>query len=170
MAADRMAAGREGADQILVRQPSRRHLLRATGRSDQAALADRARLPGTQAGTRPWALRGPRLARLPPSRHPLHRRLRLPGLRAGDDSPPTTKDPPEPSAIGHSRSLSPRRRRRSGPSGIYPTRSRPCDAASPLPLPEASTDVRAATRRADRYLTHRYDAVRLVRPPKLDLA
>jgi hypothetical protein len=32
-------------------------------------------------------------------------------------------------------------------------------------LPEASTDVRAATRRADRHLTHRYDAVRLgVRP------
>jgi hypothetical protein len=28
-------------------------------------------------------------------------------------------------------------------------------------LPEASTDVRAATRRADPHLTHRYDAVRL---------
>jgi toxin ParE1/3/4 len=27
-------------------------------------------------------------------------------------------------------------------------------------LPEASTDVRAATRRADPHLTHRYDAVR----------
>ena len=93
MAADRMAAGREGADQILVRQPARRHLLRAAGRSRQAALADRARLPGTQAGTRPWTLRGTRLARLPPSRHTVHRCLRVPDLRAGDDSPLRTVPP-----------------------------------------------------------------------------
>ena len=49
------------------------------GRSRQAALAHRARLSGTQAGAR--------LAWLPSSRHAVHRRLRLPDLRAADDSP-----------------------------------------------------------------------------------
>ena len=53
----------------------------------QAALAHRARLSGTQAGSRAWSLRRPRLARLPSSRHAVHRGLRIPDRRAGDDSP-----------------------------------------------------------------------------------
>ena len=157
-----MAAEREGADQILVRQPSRRHLLPAAGRSDQAALADRARLSGTQAGTRPGTLRGARLARLPSSRHTVHRCLRVPDLREGEDSPLRTscrRDAPE---TCRSRRLPTPRHRRSGPSGIYRTRSRQCVDASPSRLPEASTDVRAATPRANRRTPiHTYDAVRL---------
>src|SRR4051812_39988754 len=50
-------------------------------------MAYRTRLPGAQAGTRARALRGPRLARFPPSRHALHRSLWLPGRRTGEDSP-----------------------------------------------------------------------------------
>ena len=64
-----------------------RHLIRAHGRSDEDALADRTRLSRTQA--RSWArpLRRPRIARLSPSRKSLRCRLRIPGLRKGDDSP-----------------------------------------------------------------------------------
>ena len=65
----------------------RRHHLRHAGRSHQAALAHRARLSGTQAGGRARAFRRARLARLPPSRHAVHRSLRIPDLREGDDSP-----------------------------------------------------------------------------------
>ncbi len=55
--------------------------------SRQAALADRARLSRAQAGAGPRPLQGARLARLPPPRRTVHRRLRLPGPRAGGDSP-----------------------------------------------------------------------------------
>ena len=48
----------------------------------QGPLADRTGLPGTEAGDRPRALRGPRLARLPSSCQPLHRSPRLPRRRA----------------------------------------------------------------------------------------
>ena len=63
------------------------YLVRAHGRPDQDALADRARLSRTQAGGRPRSLRRSWLARLPPSRQSLHRCLRVPDLRKGDDSP-----------------------------------------------------------------------------------
>ena len=85
--ADRMAESREGAHEVLALHPAARHCLGAHGRSRQVALAHRARLPGAQAGTRPRPLRRPKLARLPPPRHDVHRSLRLPDLRAGDDSP-----------------------------------------------------------------------------------
>src|ERR1700731_1340266 len=87
MALDRMARGREGADEVLVLDPAGRHLVRRVGRSHQAALAHRTGLPGPQAGGRARTLRGARMARLPPSRPPLHRSLRISDLRAGDDSP-----------------------------------------------------------------------------------
>ena len=48
---------------------------------------NRARLPGAQAGSRAWPLRGTWLAGLSPSRHSLYRGLRILGLRKGDDSP-----------------------------------------------------------------------------------
>ncbi len=44
---------------------------------DKNALANRARLSGTEAGVRARALSGTRLARVSPSRHAVHRRLRL---------------------------------------------------------------------------------------------
>src|SRR6185312_16418430 len=68
MAPDRVARGRSGADPVLAVDPARGDRLRRSGRPGPAALADRAGLPGAQAGTRAWALRGPRLARLPPPR------------------------------------------------------------------------------------------------------
>ncbi len=56
--------------------------LEAHGLRGQDALAHRARLPGSEAGPGPRALRRPRLARLSPPRQPEHRRLRLPDGRA----------------------------------------------------------------------------------------
>ena len=97
------------------------------GGAGQAALAHRARLPGPQAGTRPRPLRRPKLARLPSPRQPLHRRLRLPDLRAGDDSPLRTWSRPAKRADWPSRRLPTPRRRRSDPNGISPTRSPQCD-------------------------------------------
>ena len=49
MAADRVAQGRERADQILALDGSRKHRVPSFGRSGQAALAHRARLSGPQA-------------------------------------------------------------------------------------------------------------------------
>ena len=87
MAADRVARGRGRADQILALDPSARHRLPLAGRHRQAALAHRARLSGAQAGGRARAFRRARMARLPSPRHAVHRSLRIPDLRAGDDSP-----------------------------------------------------------------------------------
>src|SRR3954453_6263033 len=69
MAADRMARGRCRTRQILAGHPPAGHAVRSPGRSGQAALADRARLPGAETGTGSWTLRGTRLARLPSPRH-----------------------------------------------------------------------------------------------------
>ena len=56
VASDRVAGRRNRADQILVFDLARRCRLRSSGRSDQVAMADRARLSGAQAGTGPWRL------------------------------------------------------------------------------------------------------------------
>src|SRR6185295_6392226 len=87
MALDRVAGRRERAHQVLALDPAGGHQLRAPGRTRQAPVAHRARLPGAQAGTRTGALRGPRLARFPPSRDALHRSLWLPDRRTGEDFP-----------------------------------------------------------------------------------
>jgi hypothetical protein len=60
---------------------------RLGSRSDEAALANRARLSGAQTRSRARTFRRTRMARLPPPRHAVHRGLRIPGLREGDDSP-----------------------------------------------------------------------------------
>ena len=77
----------KAADQILVVRPCGQHPVSAPGRLRQAALADRARLSRAQAGGWARRFRRPRLARLSPSRHAVHRSLRIPDLRAGDNSP-----------------------------------------------------------------------------------
>src|SRR5215471_12761246 len=87
MAFDRMARRRERADQILAFNAAAKDHFRKTSRSDQAALAHRARLSGSQTRGRARAFRRARLAWLPPPRHAVHRGLRIPGLREGDDSP-----------------------------------------------------------------------------------
>src|SRR5690349_6455143 len=77
VAADRVAGGGRRTRQVLVLQPAQAQLAQAPGQARQGALVDRARLPGPQAGAWPWPLRGPQLARFPPSCQPLHRSLRL---------------------------------------------------------------------------------------------
>jgi hypothetical protein len=57
----------------------------------QTALADRARLSGTQTGTRVPSLRRARLARLSPPHGALRRGLRIPGLRTESASPSDDK-------------------------------------------------------------------------------
>src|SRR4029453_14008251 len=115
------------------------------GRTRQAPVAHRTRLPGAQAGTGAWARRGPRLARLPPSRHALHRSLWLPDRRTGENSPLRIC---RPEAHSHwpSHGLSTPRRLRSDRSGTSRTQSPPCAGGSPWLWPKASSDVRAAQR------------------------
>src|ERR1700751_1473054 len=126
MAADRVAQGREGTDKVLAVDLAADDRLCPSGRSGQIALAHRARLSGTEAGTRPRTLRGPRLAWLPSSRHALHRSLRIPDLREGDDSP--LGSPPRLSlpATCRSQLLPTPRGRRCGLSVTAQTPSPPC--------------------------------------------
>ena len=116
----------EGADQILALDASARHRLPLAGRHHQAALAHRARLSGTQAGGRARAFRRTRMARLPSPRHAVHRGLRIPDLRAGDDSPLRTSFRHAVPAICRTRRLSTQRLRRCGLNATSRTRSQPC--------------------------------------------
>ena len=56
MAADRVARGRTGTDQVLAVHDARRYRLRDHGGSREITLADRTRLSGPQTGTRSWPL------------------------------------------------------------------------------------------------------------------
>src|SRR3954469_24509340 len=133
MAADRVAPGRGRADQVLALQPAADDQAGEAGPHRQGALGHRARLRGAQTGDRTGPLRGPRLARLPPSGQPLHRSLRLPDRRAlpFPPSPPvhpradqdTCPTPRFPSARGC----------RSDLSATCSTRSPPSDDASLSP-------------------------------------
>src|SRR6516162_1899457 len=87
MAFDRVAKRGERADQILAFNVAAKDHFWKARRSNQAALAHRARLSGSQTGGRARAFRRARLAWLPPPRHAVHSGLRIPGLREGDDSP-----------------------------------------------------------------------------------
>jgi SRSO17 transposase len=126
MAADRVAQGRERAHQVLALDASRRPQLPATGLLWQTALAHRTRLSRAQAGGRARPFRGPWMARLSSSRHAVHRCLRLPDLRTGDDSPLTTSFRRCLLATCHTRGLSTPRLRPCGLNGTSRTRSQPC--------------------------------------------
>src|SRR5919109_3173769 len=139
-----MAYGRGETDQVLARDPAGGHQLRAPGRGGETTLADRARLPGTQAGTRARPLRGPRLARLPSPRHVVHRGLWLPDRRAGEDSPLGIASRRDVQSASPTQKLPTPRRRRSGPSDTCRTRLPPCDDGSRWRSREVSNDVRAA--------------------------
>ena len=114
------------------------------GRSRQAALAHRARLSGSQARGRARPLRRARLARLPPPRHAVHRSLRIPDLRAGDDSPLSTSCHRAVPSACRSQRLQTQRLRRCVPNGTFQTRLRPCVDGSFSPSSEACRDVHAA--------------------------
>ena len=126
VAADRVARGRERADQILALDLPAEHLVPRSGRRRQAALAHRARLSGAQAGGRARAFRRTRMARLPSSRHAVHRRLRIPDLRAGDDSPLSTTFRRSVPETCRTRRLPTQRIPRCGLNATSQTRSQPC--------------------------------------------
>src|SRR6516164_2093013 len=141
MAADRVARGRGRADQVLALDLAEKHHLPRSGRRRQIALAGRARLSGTQAGGRARTLRGTRLARLSPSRHPVHRGIWIPDLREGDDSPLKTSFRPAVPATCHTRQLSTPRILPCGLNGTSQTRSPPCaEGSSPLALARLRAD------------------------------
>jgi SRSO17 transposase len=114
------------ADQILALDAPREHRLPRARGFGQAALAHRARLPGAQAGGRAWTLRGARLARIPSSRNDVHRRIRVPDLRAGDDSPLSTSLRLAVPETCPTRRLSTPRIPPCGLNGTFQTRSQPC--------------------------------------------
>src|SRR5665811_1062699 len=144
MAVDRVARRRERADQILALDPSQGYHVPRAGRPHQAALAHRARLSGAQAGGRAWAFRGQRVARLPPPRHAVHRRLRIPGLREGDDFPLWTLFRQAVRETYGSQRLPTQRLRRCEPNDTSRTRSRHCAYASASPSPADYRDAHAA--------------------------
>src|SRR5215468_3063508 len=67
------------------------------------------------------------MARLPPSRHPLHCGLRIPDLRARDDSPLNRSCHQRVPAICLTRSLPAQRIRRCGPNATFRTQLQQCD-------------------------------------------
>ena len=147
----------------MVLDASAKYHLRQPGRSHQATLAHRARLSGAEAGSRARAFRRARMAWLPPSRHTLHRGLRIPDLREGDDSPLSTSFQRNVPGGCHSRRLQTQRLHRCGPSGTFQTRLRPCADGSFSPSSKTCRDVRAAPLRSGtRRSTKLYDTVRLV--------
>jgi len=105
--------------------------LRGCGRSRAPAGTDR-HLPGPQAGDRAWPLRRARLARFPSSRHPVHRRLRIPDLRAGDDSPLSTTFLRDVRETCHFRRLPTPRSRRSGRNATSPNSIATLHSDAPL--------------------------------------
>src|SRR5215831_8014327 len=73
------------------------------------------------------------MARLPPSRHPLHCGLRIPDLRARDDSPLNGSCHEGVPAICRTRRLPAQRIRRCGLNATFRTRLQQCDGDwSPL--------------------------------------
>src|SRR6516225_9977222 len=73
------------------------------------------------------------MARLPPSRHPLHCGLRIPDLRARDDSPLNGSCHQGVPAICRTRRLPAQRIRRCGLNATFRTRLQQCDGDwSPL--------------------------------------
>src|SRR6516162_6540750 len=90
-------------------------------------MADRTRLSGTQAGGRAGTFCRTGLARLPPSRHPLHCGVRIPDLRARDDSPLRGSCHHALPAICLTRRLPAQRIRRCGLNATFRTRLQRCD-------------------------------------------
>jgi hypothetical protein len=102
------------------------------------------------------------MAWLPPSRHTLHRGLRIPDLRKGDDSPLSTSFHRDVPGGWHSRRLQTQRIHRCGPSGTFQTRLRPCADSSFSSSSNTCAGVRAAPLRSGTWRsTKLYDAVRL---------
>src|SRR5271167_720767 len=159
MASHRMARGRKRADEILAFDPARRHARRHSRRHGQIALAHRARLRGTQKRARPRPFRRAKLARIPSSRRPLHRRLRFSHPRTSGDSP---LRPPAARNVSLILASHIPRRRQSDPNGISKIRSRRSEDNSRSRWPEPSCAARVAKPcHHDRPFADRRDTVEL---------
>jgi hypothetical protein len=123
---------------------------RSPRRFGEIALADRARLSGTQAGARLWRLRRAWVARLSPPRHALYLRLRLPDRRTRRPFPLRTALHPALLGICPSRRLPTPRRRRSAPNGMCRTRSQPSADVLSSPSPGPSRDAPVAMRQSEK--------------------
>src|SRR6202022_1411017 len=102
------------------------------------------------------------MARIPSSRNTVHRGLRIPDLRAGDDSPLRTSFRHAALAIFHIRQLPTQRLRPCGLNATSRTRSQPCadDCSSRLSGP--SRDAHAVPLRSHETRAGKFcDAVRL---------
>src|SRR4029079_10074512 len=80
------------------------------------------------------------MARLSPSRHAVHRSLRIPDLRAGDDSPLRTSCHRVVPSASRSRRLSTKGLHRCARNGTSRTPSRRCDGGSCSPWSKACRD------------------------------
>src|SRR5262245_36119426 len=101
------------------------------------------------------------MARLPPSHHTEHRRIRLPDLREGDHSPlGTTSRRARPAACPTPR-LAPAGLSRSGLSVTCPPRSPPCGDGSLSASQSGCPDAPVATRRTNQLAAAVRDAIRL---------
>ena len=121
-----------------------RHANRAARRACQAALADRARLPGAQAGTRSRPLRGARLAGFSSSCQLVHRGLRFPPPRAGGASPQRDGKPVWAPDTSPTQGLPPARRPGNATNAMFSTPLPPCATVSPSCSPASSTFAPAA--------------------------
>ena len=104
------------------------------------------------------------MAWLPPSRHAVHRGLRIPDLREGDDFPLKTSFHRALPATCRSRRLSTQRIRHCGLSVTFQIRSQPCAGGWPMRSSGPCNDVRVAgAGRKTSIVVYAYDAVRLGR-------
>src|SRR5260370_37548726 len=79
MVVDRMAGAGERTDQVLAFYYPGPHHTERVGETSETPLDYRTRLPRAEARVGTGTLRRSGLARFSPSRHVMHRRLRLPG-------------------------------------------------------------------------------------------
>src|SRR2546428_10747684 len=104
------------------------------------------------------------MARLPPSCHAVHRGLRIPDLRAGDDSPLRTSHHHAVPATCRSRRLPTQRLRPCGLNATSRTQSRPCADISSSRSSRPCHDVHVVRRRStEKRGAELCDAVVLVR-------
>lgn len=120
MAPDRVAPGGGGTRPILAFTFTSHNRAPRTSAYRQTSLDRGTRFRGGQTGTRPWSLRGPGLARLPSSCHPVYRRIRVPHRREEPLFPLGACWPDPTTRTENSRDVPPARPRRFATHGIIP--------------------------------------------------
>src|SRR5467141_2165443 len=105
------------------------------------------------------------MARLPSSRHDVHRSLRIPDLREGDDSPLRTSFPRAAPATCRTRQLPTPRIPPCGLNGTFQTRSPPCAEGSSQPSSVAYRAAHAAAAQPYNVDVAIYNSVVLERVP-----